>query len=154
LDFEPIHRIAFQLSFPVFKYEAETFFSVNEMEIVCKNEASKERNPSYQYIDMITSDNEYVMILKNPSHPLTVGSLQQLLDLISIKYGILLDYIHGEDEVHRLVHPDNIGFILPPVPKESFFHTIVTGGVLPRKTFSMGEAFEKRYYMESRKITL
>jgi len=48
--------------------------------------------------------------------------------------------------------PGNIGFYLPTMDKSDLFKTVILDGVLPRKTFSMGEAHEKRFYMESRKI--
>ncbi|MGP1495198.1 MAG: hypothetical protein ACTTJG_00180 [Treponema sp.] len=64
-----------------------------------------------------------------------------------------LDYIHGENEVLRLGKKENaLGILLPPVQKESFFSTIAKSGPLPRKSFSMGEADEKRFYLESRKL--
>ena len=65
-----------------------------------------------------------------------------------------IDYIHGEDVVRRLCQaPDAIGFLLPPLDKSDFFPAIQRLGVLPRKTFSMGHAHEKRFYMECKAIT-
>lgn len=159
LDFEPIHRIAFQLSFSDFKLDSEAFFSASGVKITKKEDMLQENVSSCQYIEILTPDGEYIMKLENPPHYMTVGSLQLLLDHISAIRNTQIDYIHGKNEVRRLVNlkdagSGNIGFILPPVPKDSFFKLIETGGVLPRKTFSMGEAFEKRYYMESRKIVL
>ena len=56
-------------------------------------------------------------------------------------------------EVYDLgTKPGNLGFLLPPMAKSAFFPTVVFDGALPRKTFSMGEANEKRYYLECRKI--
>ena len=64
-----------------------------------------------------------------------------------------LDYIHGLDALAAVGRePGCVGFRLPPVPKESLFPEILSGGVLPRKTFSMGEAEEKRYYLEARRL--
>ncbi len=66
---------------------------------------------------------------------------------------IEIDYIHGNDEVFRLGKVDgNLAIMLPPVAKESFFETINSCGSLPRKSFSMGEASEKRFYLECRKL--
>jgi hypothetical protein len=48
--------------------------------------------------------------------------------------------------------PGNIGFFLPPISKDSFFKTVIVDGALPRKTFSMGHAKDKRFYMECRRI--
>ena len=64
-----------------------------------------------------------------------------------------LDYIHGDDSLRRLASENgNLGFLLPEVEKSGFFRAIMAGGVLPRKTFSMGQARDKRYYLEARKI--
>ncbi|MCD8201776.1 MAG: DUF1015 domain-containing protein [Clostridia bacterium] len=67
------------------------------------------------------------------------------------KFGGEVDYVHGEDEVIAL-SSDGIGVMFPPIKKDDFFRTIAEGGNLPRKTFSMGEGNEKRYYIEARKI--
>jgi len=67
--------------------------------------------------------------------------------------GAEIDYIHGADTLKRLVDSDNkIGFILPDMSKSELFPTVIKDGVLPRKTFSMGHAEDKRYYIECRKI--
>ena len=64
-----------------------------------------------------------------------------------------VDYIHGAAVVRELSNRDNtIGFLLPAMEKSELFPTVVFDGALPRKTFSMGEANEKRYYLECRNI--
>ena len=66
--------------------------------------------------------------------------------------GVSLDYIHGAEVVEELTRrPKAIGFLLPPMKKEELFPTVIHDGVLPRKTFSMGEAHDKRFYLEARK---
>ena len=62
-----------------------------------------------------------------------------------------VDYIHGEEEL-KTFSSQGVGVLLPPIKKDDFFRLIVTGGNLPRKTFSMGEGNEKRYYIEAKKI--
>ncbi|MEW5693131.1 MAG: DUF1015 domain-containing protein, partial [Candidatus Hydrogenedentota bacterium] len=70
-----------------------------------------------------------------------------------LKKNSKIDYIHGEDVVRSLVKKgNNIGFLLPPMDKYKLFKSVIIDGVLPRKTFSMGEAEEKRYYLECRFI--
>ena len=98
--------------------------------------------------------NEYGLIrLANPKRNLEVGNLQAFLDAYLDKTGSGLDYIHGEDVVEDLgCKEGNVGFILPGIGKSDLFKTVVLEGVLPRKTFSMGEADEKRYYLEARRI--
>ena len=63
-----------------------------------------------------------------------------------------MDYIHGEEAVAELCEAGNTGILLPPFEKGDLFRGVVLGGVLPRKTFSMGHARDKRYYLECRAI--
>ena len=63
-----------------------------------------------------------------------------------------MDYIHGEEVVRELSQKGAVGILLPAMSKSDLFPTVIQEGALPRKTFSMGEASEKRYYMECRKI--
>ena len=64
-----------------------------------------------------------------------------------------IDYIHGDETLEQLSQKENtIGLLMPNVTKNAFFENIVNNGVMPRKTFSMGEAEEKRYYLEGRRI--
>ncbi len=84
---------------------------------------------------------------------LPVAILQPFLDRWLSRHGGRIDYIHGDGVALRLSRQDAaIAFLLPGISKEDFFRGIVTDGVLPRKTFSMGHAQEKRYYLECRKI--
>ena len=80
-------------------------------------------------------------------------SLQRFLDGYLAQNGGKIDYIHGEEVVESLAREkDSIGFILPDMGKEELFPTVIHDGALPRKTFSMGHAQDKRYYTECRKI--
>ena len=92
--------------------------------------------------------------IADPKLNLEVGTLQQFLDIyVSENEQAKIDYIHGEDIVVELgTKPDNMGFFLPTISKNDLFKTIILDGALPRKTFSMGNADEKRFYMECRKI--
>ena len=87
---------------------------------------------------------------------LTVEFLQKALDLYLEQHKkVSIDYIHGEDSVTELCLKDgNFGLILPPVDKDTFFSRILKEQVYPRKTFSIGEAVEKRYYLEARKLVV
>ena len=94
-----------------------------------------------------------VVTVPNPTAQLEVGTLQTFLDKYLEANGGKIDYIHGEDVVESLVsQPDSIGFLLPSMTKDQLFPTVIFDGALPRKTFSMGEAHDKRFYMEARKI--
>ena len=93
------------------------------------------------------------LTVPNPRVQLAVGTLQNFLDAYLKENGGEVDYIHGEsvtDELGR--KPGNIGFKLPAMGKDQLFKTVIADGVLPRKTFSMGHAEDKRYYVEGRKI--
>ena len=84
-----------------------------------------------------------------------MGTLQNFLDVWGKAGGFgKIDYVHGEDVTVRLgSQPGNMGFYLPVINKGDFFKTVILDGALPRKTFSMGEAKEKRFYLEARRIT-
>ena len=66
-----------------------------------------------------------------------------------------VDYVHGLDSLQEICAKDNcIGLTLPTLDKSQLFEFVIKHGVLPRKSFSIGEAREKRYYLESHKIKL
>jgi hypothetical protein len=84
---------------------------------------------------------------------LATGYLQPLLDAFIAEAGFPLeiDYIHGEEELFRLAG-GALGILLPPIRKAGLFETVARSGPLPRKSFSMGEAPEKRFYFECRRL--
>ena len=94
------------------------------------------------------------VLLKTNITDLAVSRFQPALDeFLKARSGAQIDYIHGADEVFRLGAQDGAaGILLPPVAKDSFFDTIGSLGPLPRKSFSMGEASEKRFYLEARRL--
>ncbi len=84
---------------------------------------------------------------------LATQALQSLLDAYLEEHPGKIDYIHGSEELAALTQRENaVGFFLPPMEKSLLFRGVISGGVLPRKTFSMGHAREKRYYLEGRKL--
>lgn len=96
-------------------------------------------------------DRSGAFIVTEPAVQLAVGTLQNAIDAVLKELGGEVDYIHGIDVVKELAQkPDTTGFLLPDMEKSELFPTVVYDGALPRKTFSMGEAAEKRYYMEAR----
>jgi hypothetical protein len=92
--------------------------------------------------------------IHNPNHSLTVGSIQNCLDdLVKNDHIKGVDYIHGNEALLKLgTEKGNSGIYLSSIQKDSFFQSIIKEGTLPRKTFSMGEAHQKRFYLECRKI--
>jgi hypothetical protein len=99
---------------------------------------------------------EWYMILwiKNPKFNLEVWNIQAFLDKYLVEHSdSKIDYVHGEDVVEELGRKKwNLGLLFPIMDKSDFFKTVVVDWALPRKTFSMGEAEEKRFYLECRKI--
>lgn len=88
-----------------------------------------------------------------PAGALPIAALQSFLDSYLEENGGEIDYIHGSEVAVRLAKEENaIAFVLPAIEKNALFPTIIRSGVLPRKTFSMGHAEEKRYYLECRRI--
>jgi hypothetical protein len=105
-------------------------------------------------IGLITSAGCRVLEVFEPASNLPVGTLQEFLDsFMEGKGARQVDYVHGTDPVIRLGSGSGCaGFYLPAMKKSELFRTVILDGSLPRKTFSMGEASEKRFYMEARKL--
>ena len=93
--------------------------------------------------------------VREPSAQLPVDTLQRFLDdYIAAHPRARIDYIHGAEEAKALAQEreDAVAFLLPPPDWTELFDAIVRDGVLPRKTFSIGQAQDKRFYLEARKI--
>src|ERR1041385_320248 len=160
LEFEPIHRVLFDLKKDLFA-ELEKTFGAN---LTYKPVASSEEmvrlvdlaQGEKQVIGFVGADKGFGVIeIGQPSSNLPVGTLQSFLDVFLKEGGAeKIDYVHGEDVTVKLgSQPNNAGFYLPGMSKSDLFKTVILDGALPRKTFSMGEAREKRFYMEARKIS-
>lgn len=165
LIFEPIHRVVFNVNATGLLDEMKKYFSekgsiINITRCGSLKEAEscaeiKRENASEnaQYIVFITNSQVGVIEILNAPHPLEVGSLQDFLDKSDLVSKGKIDYIHGNEATEKLSREkSNIGFILPVMHKNMFFKSIISKGVLPRKTFSMGEAWDKRFYLECRRI--
>ncbi|MCL4530112.1 MAG: DUF1015 domain-containing protein [Chloroflexi bacterium] len=159
LEFEPIHRVLFGLKKSLFAALQSTFGAnftytsvANAEEMVNRVDAA---DGEKQAIGLIVAGKGFgVLEIAHPSSNLPVGTIQPFLDQY-MKDGSAekIDYVHGEDVVVRLGgQPNNAGIYLPGMSKSDLFKTVILDGALPRKTFSMGEAREKRFYMEARKI--
>jgi hypothetical protein len=157
LVFEPIHRILTGVTGDFFKEFAKfesftktTFPSMETLKAFVDTSAASE-----QRFGVITPDAYLGVSVNNAAKNLPVGTLQHFLDQWGKAQGYkTIDYVHGTEVVERLAHEKgNLGFYLPAMEKSELFRTVILDGSLPRKTFSMGEAHEKRYYLECRKIT-
>lgn len=143
LTFEPIHRVLFQIDF-------------NDLLTSFKAQLDKEQIGYTTGDDIVFIDqtNDIHIKLLNDDGLLPVDILQRFLDqYLESHQESSIDYVHGKEAVEKLSQQDNnCGILLGAIDKKTLFPAIAAGGVLPRKTFSMGEAYEKRYYMECRKI--
>lgn len=137
LEFEAIHRV-------VFDVDTEDFIKALSG-IAAKGEGE-------QSFVLVRDGEEARYHVTSPTANITVGSLQNFIDNYIMEKGGKVDYIHGEDVVRDLSKGNNIGIILEAMDKGDLFKTVAIDGALPRKTFSMGEACDKRFYVEARLI--
>ncbi len=160
LVFEPIHRVLFNI-------DPETV--MEKLQMACKSqlcadfrlyeskeemEREKSAPEGTHLIPFILEGRYGILIVENPVSNIPAGTLQSILDeLLKNDPSVEVDYIHGDNVVTELgSKPGSMGFYLPVMNKHDLFPTVKLDGVLPRKTFSMGEAEEKRYYLECRRI--
>lgn len=142
LQFEPIHRVVFDTKPQELIDELYKYYDVSETPC-----------DGHKITYIIGTEKKDIWI-KNPPSNLEVGTLQKFLDEKLQNIGGRTDYIHGDDVVLNLCseNKSSVGFLLPNMEKSSLFETVAIDGALPRKTFSMGHACDKRFYMECRKI--
>lgn len=160
LEFEPIHRVLFGLKKDLFAELQKTFDANFTYTEVTNGEEMIQRVDSAdsekQAIGLVGGGKKFGVIeITHTLSNLAVGTIQSFLDTFLKEGGAeKIDYVHGEDVVERLaLQPGNAGFYLAGMSKSELFKTVILDGALPRKTFSMGEAREKRFYMEARKIS-
>lgn len=159
LAFEPIHRVLFGVqgdpagAVRAYFGEQASLRSVNgPSEMIA---AVKDQRGTQQVIGLVSPQGAQLLTIDRPGSNLAVGTIQAFLDKWSEQGGFShIDYVHGDEVVCQLgAQSGNLGIYLPAMDKSELFRTVILDGSLPRKTFSMGEAHEKRFYMESRKIT-
>lgn len=140
LVFEPIHRVVTGVNLPALR---------DTLQQACKGAPA-----DGQQATCVFAGEEMPLTFARPSSRLAVGTLQQILDDFLAQHGGEIDYIHGADVVRDLIagRNDAAGFLLPVMRKDELFAAVRADGALARKTFSMGEAWDKRYYLEARKI--
>ena len=141
LEFEAIHRV-------VFDVDPEHLLT----ELKKKLSAVSGKGEGHTFTCLYQGKREELTV-PHPKANLAVGTLQNFLDDYLAEFGGRVDYIHGAEVTERLANaPRSIGFLLPDMLKSELYPTVVLDGSLPRKTFSMGHAWDKRYYLEARKI--
>ena len=140
LEFEAIHRVVFDTDVNDLLENLYKYYDINE-------------NGNGQKFTIVTSNEIKDLYITNPKSNIAVGSIQMFLDEYLSNHKGSIDYIHGEDVTKKLGSKDgNIGIIFDAMAKEDLFKTVILDGALPRKTFSMGHSYDKRFYLEARKI--
>ena len=140
LEFEAINRVIFNTEPEKLLNSLKEYYQIN-------------KDGNGQEIEVITNDVDEKWYIENPKSNIAVGSIQIFLDEYLKNNEGKIDYINGEETTKNLAKQSgNVGFIFEAMPKNELFKTVILDGSLPRKTFSMGHSYDKRYYLESRKI--
>jgi hypothetical protein len=144
LEFEPIYRTVENVD-PVALLEAFKAYLTENSGGLCEN--------GEQTVTFLYANERVTLSYDRPPHALPVGTVQIFLDAYLGGTDAVIDYIHGEDEVASVAGNEGAcGFIYGGMGKSELFDAVEKEGVLPRKTFSMGTARDKRYYTEVRRI--
>ncbi|MCI9262940.1 MAG: DUF1015 domain-containing protein [Oscillospiraceae bacterium] len=142
LEFEPIHRVAFHV-------KGNDLLATLLKAFPGAHEGEGEGH----VLRYVWAEGEGAVTVPHPVQHLPVGTLQGFLDAYIADHGGSVDYVHGAEVAAGLGRRSgNMAFLLEPMEKASLFPAVLRDGTLPRKTFSMGEAQDKRFYLEARKI--
>ena len=139
IQFEPIYRV---------------LFSADAADVTAALRAALGGDAADgQAVTVVSAAGEETLSLR-PTAKLPVGTLQAFLDdYLAAHPGVRIDYIHGADTLRTLARQEGaVGFLFEGMGKSDLFPAIRADGSLPRKTFSMGHAADKRYYLEARAI--
>ncbi len=156
LEFEPIHRLVEGLA-------SESILAALEQRTGCRRRSFSTREAwrgasrapfAGHRIPYLAGGAFGLLDIEQPAFRLATATLHDVLDpLLATHPNARVDYIHGEETLGALAaKPDSTGFLLPAMDKHDLFKTVIEEGATPRKTFSLGEAHEKRYYLECRRI--
>jgi hypothetical protein len=160
IAFEPIHRVIFGAALEEVRAVLSELPGFTSHTVESAEELSR-------LVTDTTAGNRYGLIgggryilVETGTAGIATGELQPLLDRFTSagagNGGLGIDYIHGKEELFRIAAGGEkpvVGLLLPPVEKAGLFRTIARSGPLPRKSFSMGEAVEKRFYLECRRLS-
>ena len=146
IEIEPIHRVLFNVDCATVLLALIAWSDAN-MAGICFGDSKQ------QAFTLAGPHVSNVLSFEDPVAPLTVGTVDEFIEYFMARHSeARVDYVHDEPAVRALTKQGGVAFLLPPFEKSDLFKGIVMGGVLPRKTFSMGHAEEKRYYIECRRI--
>ena len=140
LEFEPIHRVIFDTEPDKLIENLNKYYDINE-------------DGNGQYFELVTKDIDKKFYISNPKSNIAVGSIQTFLDEYLKDNKGKVDYIHDDDTARNMGKKENnVAMLFEAMPKSELFKTVILDGALPRKTFSMGHSYDKRVYLEARKI--
>ncbi len=150
LDFEPIYRVVENVDTEKFIEGFEKYLTDGGAILLPEGENGE----NVMTFTVVYGEKEKTLHVMNAPHAIAVACAQEYIDMaLGNDPKITTDYIHGESEVRDLANrPASVGFIYDCITKHNLFDSVEKEGVLPRKTFSMGNAHDKRYYTEARKI--
>ena len=156
IEFEAIHRVLFNCDPERFLSGLQQSEDFNVSNTADLNSMLKQIEDARdkQLCGFCSEDGYGIIEALNPDSSIIAGTIQNYIDkYLSDTRKASVDYIHGVDVTEKIGRENgNVGIFLPAIAKDTFFQTVIDDGAFPRKTFSMGEAFEKRFYVESRKI--
>lgn len=162
LEFEGIHRVVFNAEIDSMLDQMKKWFAargstVTTTDVGSAADAIKAAEASCDDAHILgycSSKGNAYMTIQKPTKNLETATIQEFLDtFLADNKGSKIDYVHGVAAVESLAaKPSTVGIFCPTIDKSSFFKTIIMDGAFPRKTFSMGESDEKRFYVECRSI--
>lgn len=137
LQFQPIHRAIFGVGEEFVKFMADRLTKIG----------------GDSKVKVVYADKEYYWSVSDNASD-AIADIQQLMDEYNSTHkGMTIDYIHGDDHLLGVAQSKNaVAVFMPCLEKDGLFDYVVRRGVLPRKSFSMGHAEDKRYYLECRNI--
>ncbi|WRS29834.1 DUF1015 domain-containing protein [Actinomycetaceae bacterium MB13-C1-2] len=153
LEFEPIHRVIFDVDFEELLADLVSAYPGAYLDESQGRDETQRQDHGHTLIYSVGAQTGTITV-PNPTQQLEVGTLQTFLDSWLAKHPeARIDYVHGADVAKKLAEePNTLAFLLPGMGKGSLFEAVIHDGVLPRKTFSMGESHDKRFYLEARRI--
>jgi hypothetical protein len=161
LEFSPIHRLLFGVTADIREAMADAFGNRFSSMDLPSAAAVRERvhatRGAVHAAGLIGPGRQFSAIeIADPQSSLAVGTFQPFIErFVEKRCATHVDYVHGDDALERLaMESRSVGIHLPPVDKDHLLRMVVREGPLPRKAFSMGEANDKRFYIEARRIRL
>ena len=144
IEIEPIHRVLFGIGEEAVLAKLQSWADSRGIRLGDGGE---------QCFTLVSLEGERTVGMSGALEPLTVGTAEAFVGaLLADCPDASVDYVHVEDAVRQLAQKGAVGMLMPGLKKADLFRGVVLGGVLPRKTFSMGHAEEKRYYNECRSL--